>query len=647
MRNLNETKEESVKKILNMSVETSSQEEFDVLLTELVNELNKQTVLSSDNISLSDKIKSEELNKISRDLFLDLFIAFENDKNISKEIQKINIKSENNKNILSDDIEKIKTINDITKSKNNFLRDKIINMFDKNTKQEKDNLIPCSYNEIGKFITLPIEMEENNLVNKSGQINGLITEKQLTGNQIVYSNNLDYIIDYSKETYYLKEIYTNKAVRVQLDDFNKNTQGIISTFTITLDSIKEINQLVIQPFCEYPMDIVSIKIKDIYGNEDVEIINDNVLLENDSIINFHSYFTDEIKITVQQQNFIKKKFQFKKKDLIKEKLDSLSLDKKEYKKALKTLKLDNINKLKDLFTTDDIVETIKNKYTIGFKHIGVYNKKFKEEGVFLSEEYQINEDYDYLELEIDKADGLVGDKVITNEKIKIVSTEDNKEYDILPINLEEIKYEKLKPVGFKNFETQFPIKEIVKIYENNVEIGFDDFKKQNNSENNQINITNSNDFFDYHIHYKPQHKKFNYKVIDKEIKIDGYNKNSYSINENINEETIINSVQIKNLKTNLSKSIDNLRDVSDEEGNVLGDDVDITDFSIVDKEHFVIMDNNIIFNRPINEYEQVILNITNKMNKFKIKIEMKRNVKNSESISNKINWYKLYAKKGV
>jgi len=646
MNNLSEIKEESVKKILNITMDAKEKEEFESLIEELLNELNEEIVLSSSNNILSDKIKSEELNKISKNLFLDLFIAFENDKNISKEIQKINLKSENNKNMLVENVRKLKEMNDITNSRNTFLSNKIINTFNIFTKQEKENILSTSYDEVGNFITLPIETEENHLVTSSGNINAVITEEQLTGNQLSYSNNLNYIIDYSKETYFLKEIYTNEAIRIQLDGFNSNTQGIISTFTLSFDSIKEINQLVLEPFCEYPMDILSIKIKNVYTAVFEEILIDSLLLENNSVINFYSRFTDEIKITIQQQNFVKKKFQFNKKDLIKEKLDSLSLDKKEYKKALKKLKLDNLTRIKEIFSSDEIIETIKNKYAYGFRHIAAYKKVYKEQGVFLSEEYKNDKDYDYLELEVDIEEGTFNEKVVTDQNFKLISVEDNMEYDILPKNITEIKCEKLSPSNNKTFKTRFPIKEIIKIFENDIKLNHTDFEIIND---NLILINASNNFFNYTIHYKPKYTPFGYKVIDKIISIKGDNKNSYPITETISEETIINSVKILNVKTNVFDIISNIEDATDEDGNALNVDTSqgIICFANVIGSYFLIRDNNIIFNKPITLEEEIEMNIINKMNRFQLKIEMNRNIEKSNSITNKVNSYEIHVKKGA
>jgi len=646
MNNLSEIKKESVKKILNMTMDIKEKEEYESLIEELLNELNKEIVLSSSDNILSDKIKSEELNKISKNLFLDLFIAFESDKSISKEIQKINLKSENNKNMLIENIRQLKEKNNITNSKNDFLSNKIINTFNVFTKQEKENLIATSYDEVGNFITLPIETEENNLVTENGNINAVITEEQLTGNQLSYSNNINYIIDYSKETYFFKEIYTNEAIRIQLNDFDANTQGIISVFTLSFDSIKEINQLVLEPFCEYPMDILSIKIKNIYTSNFEEILTDSLLLENNSVINFYSRFTDEIKITIQQQNFVKKKFQFNKKDLIKEKLDCLPLDRKEYKKALKTLKLDNFTRIKEIFSSDEVIETIKNKYTYGFRHIAAYKKVYKEKGVFLSEEYKNNKDYDYLELEVDIDEGIFNERVVTDQNFKLVSIEDDKEYDILPKNITEIKCEKLVPSGNKTFETRFPIKEIIKIFENDIKLNHTDFEIIND---NLILINNSNDFFNYTIHYKPKYTPFEYKVINKIISIIGDNKNSYPITETISEETIINSVKIFNIKTNEFEIIKNIENAIDDDGNPLNIDISqgVICFANIIGSYFLIMDNNIVFNKPITKEEKIEIDIENKMDKFKLKIEMNRNVEKNNSITNKVNSYEIHFKKGA
>lgn len=428
-------------------VNFSSDTEKEIEKNKIINSM-ENNIFITDTSSIGDIVKASEINRISIELFIDIFSSYE--------ILKYTLKSFNDFDAnMMDNIEiiksKIKDINNniatCRKSLNNIympyyhLEDfSDVNRFTRERKYQLDRYggyynsnSYCNIEGLGCAI-LPLLRRDNSLRYDDVVETGNISINFQLGKGFIGSateNEMSNIIDKFPDTFWKQTILSDAPFNVSfkkekpdllfLNDgyfYNVDT-GSLFEMCISFESVNVINEISINPYCKFPIDIVAIryKITDDYDEELKEIVfpdNNDMTLRSATIdgkitFRFQDTLLKNIYLVFNQRHYSKdiylynafnvlnnEKFnngsKYDKEMLFKANYDDRN-NNNAYKNNINDLVVNsaNLNVRDILYSKEkDTRKILKYEYEYGFKDIGCYNNHYDRIGFLVTKPLKID-----------------------------------------------------------------------------------------------------------------------------------------------------------------------------------------------------------------------------------------------------------------
>ena len=376
---------------------------------------------------------------------------------------------------------------------------------DKYYTERHGNQMPLStyvkFNPDQENITLNPTRQQNVMVYKSGvQLGEINITKQYGSGFIVARNSenrLENAIDTSNSSYWSETILTNSEIKIKgmeyidansLHQSNRNyydlPRGALCEICLTFESLASLNELILKPYGNYPIDIVAVRYQLSDDEDDVvyDVIypnNDNELLATTTINKEHSFHFKTITckklyILINQIHCIKDTYMLSTNQMFKNELwfnatyDLNEKVKMDNSTVFQPIYLDrgledNIWKyvnnkitsnkkldLNDLLINnkEKLVPVTKYQYNYGFYNIAPCFTEYQRAGVFVSKPIQCEGSIDTIRLVSDETHPISSDGQILTDIEFYVTTKDNPEFNdwipICPYNKTYIHHELLQ-----------------------------------------------------------------------------------------------------------------------------------------------------------------------------------------------------------
>jgi hypothetical protein len=418
--------------------EIKSQEEYDVELQHLLSRLESGEPMM--------KIRKQEgqtnpqaFNETYQEISIDIMSAFTQLNKIDESMNKHqqlnqsiinNIKLSINK--VTDDIARYESLVDsLTSDDLTFETFRDSNSFSSEEAYYTDRdgtALPLSYqvklDMEREAVKLPTIVSQNVMIGPAGvHLAHIHIGKQLGGGLLRLHNpehGIEKAIDTSFETFWSETILVDEPIRVPLNaDYFHLHHGAVCELIISFDYLTQLNEISLQPFSEFPLDIVAIQYYETDDpTETAKTIvgpNEKPMLRSRSVIDSTSYQFDDVyakrlRILLNQIHYIKTDFIYDKKES-----DQLALwyeSKKEvepdsinvpstyqfkalyrnkaeqnplypyFMSLLKTLAMD----IDSLEQTPTSLPRVMNKYaySYGLYNIGVRKNEYQDKGIYVS-----------------------------------------------------------------------------------------------------------------------------------------------------------------------------------------------------------------------------------------------------------------------
>ena len=357
------------------------------------------------------------------------------------------------------------------------------------------------FNSDQENITLNYTRQQNVIVYKSGvQLGEISLSKQYGAGFIVARNSetkLENAVDTSNSSYWSETILTNSEIKVKGLEFS-NAEGIYESnrsfydlprgalceICITFEALTNVNELVLKPYGNFPIDIVAVRYQ-LSDDEDDTVYdviypdNENELLATTSIDKEHAFRFKTITckklfILINQIHCIKDTYMLSTNQMFKNELwfnatydfnDNIKMDNttvfqplyldrglesniwKYINNKIVTNKKIDIN---DLLITNEskYLPVTKYQYNYGFYNIAPCFVEFERAGIFVSKLIECDGSVDTIKLITDETHPLSTDQQILTDIEFYVTTKKNPDYDdwmpICPSNKNYVYHELLQ-----------------------------------------------------------------------------------------------------------------------------------------------------------------------------------------------------------
>ena len=357
------------------------------------------------------------------------------------------------------------------------------------------------YNQDQENITLNYTRQQNVVMYKSGvQLGEISIEKQYGEGYIVARNSetkLDNALNLSQNTYWAETIMSDAEFRVRGMGFD-DSDGLVKTnrsyydlnrgamceLCITFEALAKINEIILKPYGNYPLDIVAIRycMTDREDDDTYDIVfpnNENELLASTSIrqeyaFHFNTITCKKLYILINQIHCIKNVFMMSANQMFKNELwfnatydgdkrinyDNTIVFKPNYldrieekpvwryiQRKMNTNKNLDINKML-LENESKKIPLTKYQYTYGFYNIKPDFVEFQMAGVYVSKQIDVDGCIDCVRITSDETHPICSDGMISTDIEFYITTKENPEYEdwipICPTNKSYVYRERLQ-----------------------------------------------------------------------------------------------------------------------------------------------------------------------------------------------------------
>ena len=345
----------------------------------------------------------------------------------------------------------------------------------------------AKFNPDQENITLNTTRQQNVMVYKSGVQLGEITLTKQYGSGFIVAKNsetkLENAIDTSNSSYWSETILTDAEIKIKgmefsdtasLNQLNRSfydlPRGALCEICLTFESLASVNELILKPYGNYPIDIVAVRYQ--LSDEDDDAIynvvypdNENKLLSTTSInqeyaFHFKTITCKKLYILINQIHCIKDTYMLSTNQMFKNelwfnatydlkkhiKMDRTSVFQANYldraaesnvwkyinNKVVTNKKID----LNDLLINnkEKYVPVTKYQYNYGFYNIAPCFSEYQKAGIFVSKPIQCNGSIDTIRLVSDETHPMSSDQQILTDIEFYVTTKENPTYlDWTPI----------------------------------------------------------------------------------------------------------------------------------------------------------------------------------------------------------------------
>lgn len=277
-KNILEEAKQEVLRNLETKIRTSktSKTEQDTLYSRTSDLLNQSEMITQ-NVAEEDVLASDSVNKISESLELDLLTSFRLTDIVSESIGGEMGLHESFINNVSTEIDRISdsldSLEETLKAKLNPVH--YIEGFRTNANFETEEHFytdrygesvsqeaKIKYNHDEQNICLPDTVSINTLTGNDVSNATVEISKQVGQNFMKIKNNhndLDNILDLSGTSFWRETILSNDKLReVSISDDTDINVGAMCELRIKLESVRKINEIILSPYGEYPMSLISV-----------------------------------------------------------------------------------------------------------------------------------------------------------------------------------------------------------------------------------------------------------------------------------------------------------------------------------------------------------------------------------------------------
>lgn len=531
---INSIKDDIIKNVVNNIVSNSVNDSERKLLKNELESKIKNNLLISEVKESQDIISSSELNKNFNELYVDLLTTYGVMNNVSQILSRYNTSHLTYTDFIK---ARVNEINDKLEACNHSLiynhipsfmieRFRNSDKFDKNKIFSKDRYnqsIPSkcyvNFDDKENLITLPIIRKDNSLRYDEKVATAHISAYfQLGKGFVEFSSDdtdISNVIDESNNTFWNETILSDAPFRVSFEDNKPNelfiddnyyygiTNGALCELEINFESLNTVNEISLNPYTKYPINIIAIRYKtsDDENEPLIEIVSpDNkdktlrsIITKNKISYKFSDIICKKIYILFTQEHYLRETYIYNPSDVYKNELWFSSKNTK--RERLKNLvfkpnyqdrksnssswnnfndKVVNMNNddLSNLIVNEDFNnrKLIKYEYNYGFYNIGCNNNHFDRTGVYVSKPISVDSNIKNIKIktiEDHQLDAL--GNTVTDIEYYITSSETPNENDweaILPYEKEIIESELLFITGEQRAYLRFQAEEVINILKN-------------------------------------------------------------------------------------------------------------------------------------------------------------------------------------
>lgn len=357
------------------------------------------------------------------------------------------------------------------------------------------------FNPDQENITLNYTRQQNVMIYKSGVQLGEISITRQYGSGYITARNsetrLENAIDTSNSSYWSETILTNQEIKIKglefsdangIKESNRNfydlPRGALCELCLTFESLTNINELILKPYGNFPIDIVAVRYQ-LSDDEDDTIYdvvypnNENELLATTTInseyaFHFKTITCKKLYILINQLHCIKDTYMLSTNQMFKNELwfnatyelnDKVKMDNsvvfqplyldraqesnvwKYVNNKIVTNKLLNINDLL-LEENEKYLPVTKYQYNYGFYNIAPCFSEFQRAGIYVSKEIECEGSVDTIKLTTEEIHPISDEGQTITDIEFYVTTKVNPEYNdwipICPYNKDYVEHELLQ-----------------------------------------------------------------------------------------------------------------------------------------------------------------------------------------------------------
>lgn len=698
---INVIKNDIVNKVLNDITSHSSSDNEKKLLKEELESKIKGNLLISEVNEDQDVISSTVLNKGFNELYVDLLTTYGVINGISQSLSRYNTSHLTYTNFIKS---RINEINDKLEACNhsliyNHIPSFMIERFRNSDKFEKDkNFLKDRYDQLiqsrcyvnfddkENAITLPLIRKDNSLRYDEKVATAHISPYfQLGKGFIEFSNNetdISNVIDESDTSFWNETILSDSPFRVSFEKNKPNElliddnyyygvdNGALCELEINFESLNTVNEISLNPYTKYPINIIAIRYKTSDDEEEplIEIVSPDkkdktlrsVVTKDKVSYRFSDIVCKKIYIIFTQEHYLRETYVYNPSDVYKNELWFNSKNSK--KEHLKDLifkpnyqdrkitssswnnfndKIVNMNNddLSNIILSEDVKnrKLIKYEYSYGFYNIGCNNNHFDRTGIYVSKPIAVDSNIKNIKIktiEYHQLDAF--GNTVTDIEYYITASENPTESDwssILPSDKEIIESELLFISGEQRAYLRFQADKIINILKNGEPLPADsnDYYCDTDEATGKIwSIQLFNYDFDavYSVKYIPAKDNYVLNLEDKvTTSIESHvcsNSNSIKLkNEPFIDNTIdycsVTFIDTSPTGTGTEIDIENVTDLSNQGASYKNFN------NTSNKYQFYVNKDSIYFNKPISSKYLIDVSYRHLVSKIRLKALFRRN----------------------
>lgn len=686
-----------------LSSNARTENEKEALKQALTSKIKANTLIS--NAPSGDiTIDADSINNVMNKLYIDLLTTYGVLNNIGEELSKYNVSYSSYINYVNSRINEISdaleacrhSLTSIYMPAYHIERFRTADSFDTTRSLQKtryDGYFPsycyCNYENKEHRLTLPLLRQDNSLRYDDKVETAYITPFFQLGRGFTNlkndETNIENCLDDSEADFWNTSILSDSKLEVSFIDKKPNVlfagdgyyydidNGAVCELEINFESVNTVNELVLNPCCNYPIRIVAVRYKQ--TDDEDEPLTELVWPENEQKMlqdkftksqvsfKFPDILCKKIYILFVQEHYLRKTYLYNPQDVYKNSLwfDSKNSVKPKVLEAefqptygdreLNSTIWDNVNdrivknENKDLAAIiigdeKDNRKVIKYDYNYGFYYISCYNNHYDRAGFYVSKMINLGNNIRTIKLytdEIHQRDSL--NHYITDIEYYIAGSENPTMEDWLPIlpqGVTEIKSELLEITGENYAYLRFQTDDILNVMKNGVpinlkknnEIVFEkDYSQDSAGHYYAIRIFNYDFDAVYSVNYKPIDGS---NILDLSQKLatsiesfDGSNKTFFKLNDEpyIDDTDNYCSVKLTDLSKNTTGTEIEVKNITE----AANQSISYKNFICDGTYQYYVYKNIIYFNKPIPKNYIVDISYRHLISKFRIKAIFRRN----------------------
>jgi len=702
--NLDTIKNSIIDTILDtLSSNARTQNEKESLKQALSSKIKANTLISkapSGDIT----IDADSINNVMNKLYIDLLTTYGVLNNIGEELSKYNVSYSSYINYvnsrineISDDLEACRhSLTSIYMPAYHIERFRTSDSFDTTRSLQKtryDGYFPsycyCNYENKEHRLTLPLLRQDNSLRYDDKVETAYITPFFQIGRGFINlkndETNIENCLDDSEADFWNTSILSDSKLEVSFIDKKPNVlyagdgyyydidNGAVCELEINFESVNTVNELVLNPCCNYPIRIVAVRYKqtddedepltELAWPENAQKMLQDKFTKSQVSYKFPDILCKKIYILFVQEHYLRKTYLYNPQDVYKNSLwfDSKNNIKPKVLEAefqptygdreLNSTIWDNVNdrivknENKDLAAIiigdeKDNRKVIKYDYNYGFYYISCYNNHYDRAGFYVSKMIDLGNNIRTIKLytdEIHQRDTL--NHYITDIEYYIAGSENPTMEDWLPIlpqGITEIKSELLEITGENYAYLRFQTDNILNVMKNGIPINLKkdnnivfekDYSKDPAGHYYAIQINNYDFDAVYSVNYSPidgaDILDLSQKLATSIESFDGSNKTFFKLNDEpyIDDTDNYCSVKLTDVSKNTTGTEIEVKNVTEASNQSISYKNFIGDGTY----QYYVYKNIIYFNKPIPKNYIIDISYRHLISKFRTKAIFRRN----------------------